>query len=265
MERQKRNPVHNRLRAISGLSLIELLVALVMGSIGVMALISLLISQNRMYSVQDDSAEMQQSLRVAMERISRDLRMAGFCRPWWADVNGNSGLSYSVAAPSNTLSIVGCLDAPAATLNTASSANATTITLHSGEGASFNTTTKEDICIEGKENARITGIASNTLTVDRNPGGGATDGLLYAYPANSRVYIVKWITYSVDAANDVLRIDEHQGAGAQPVANYISDMQTSISGRLITVTLTATARKSDRTTGLYRTTQLSNKIWLRNQ
>jgi type IV pilus assembly protein PilW len=145
MERQKHIPFHNHLRAISGLSLVELLVAMLLGSIVILGLYNVLISQNRTYTVQDEVGEMQQNLRVAMEKISRDLQMAGFGKPWWTTISGvNLGspplFSVRISSPSS-VEIVGCLDPGAASLNAAAAANSTSLVLHSGEGAKFNTTT----------------------------------------------------------------------------------------------------------------------------
>ncbi|MCX8117004.1 MAG: PilW family protein [Desulfobacterota bacterium] len=61
-----------------GLTLIELLVALVICAMGVAGIYRLFIAQSRAYVVQDQVAEVQQNIRTAMEMIVRDVRMAGF-------------------------------------------------------------------------------------------------------------------------------------------------------------------------------------------
>jgi prepilin-type N-terminal cleavage/methylation domain-containing protein len=60
-----------------GITLIELMVALVICSIVMGAIYRLFITQTRAYTVQDQVAEVQQSVRSAMEILVRDLRMAG--------------------------------------------------------------------------------------------------------------------------------------------------------------------------------------------
>jgi type IV pilus assembly protein PilW len=62
----------------NGVSLIELLVALVICGIVVVGSYRFFITQNRAYSVQDHVIEAQQNVRSAMEILLRDLRMAGY-------------------------------------------------------------------------------------------------------------------------------------------------------------------------------------------
>ena len=60
-----------------GITLIELMVALVICGIVVGAIYRLFITQTRAYAVQDQVVEIQQNVRSAMEVLLRDLRMAG--------------------------------------------------------------------------------------------------------------------------------------------------------------------------------------------
>jgi prepilin-type N-terminal cleavage/methylation domain-containing protein len=61
-----------------GVSLIELLVALVICGIVVAGSYRFFITQNKAYTVQDQVVEAQQNVRLAMEILLRDLRMAGY-------------------------------------------------------------------------------------------------------------------------------------------------------------------------------------------
>lgn len=61
-----------------GVTLIELLVALVICSVVIAAIYRVFIAQSRAYVVQDQVVEVQQNIRSAMEMVVRDLRMAGF-------------------------------------------------------------------------------------------------------------------------------------------------------------------------------------------
>ncbi len=61
-----------------GVTLIELLVALVICAIVIGAIYRLFIVQTRAYTVQDQVVEVQQSVRSTMEILLRDLRMTGF-------------------------------------------------------------------------------------------------------------------------------------------------------------------------------------------
>lgn len=61
-----------------GVTLIELLIALIILGIVSGAIYQLFIAQTRAYTVQDQVVEVQQSVRSAMEILLRDLRMAGY-------------------------------------------------------------------------------------------------------------------------------------------------------------------------------------------
>jgi type IV pilus assembly protein PilW len=61
-----------------GVTLVELLVALVIAAITLAGVYRVFISQTKSYAVQDQVVEVQQSVRSAMEIMLRDLRMAGF-------------------------------------------------------------------------------------------------------------------------------------------------------------------------------------------
>lgn len=61
-----------------GLTIIELLVALVIFSMVIAGIYRVFVSQSRAYTVQDRVVENQQSIRSSMEVLLIDLRMAGF-------------------------------------------------------------------------------------------------------------------------------------------------------------------------------------------
>lgn len=61
-----------------GITLIELLVALVISGVVIAGMYRVFIAQSRAYTVQDQVIEVQQSIRGGMEILLRDLRMAGF-------------------------------------------------------------------------------------------------------------------------------------------------------------------------------------------
>lgn len=61
-----------------GITLIELLVALVICGIVIAGTYRLFVAQSKAYTVQDQVVEVQQGIRSAMEILLRDLRMAGY-------------------------------------------------------------------------------------------------------------------------------------------------------------------------------------------
>jgi prepilin-type N-terminal cleavage/methylation domain-containing protein len=64
--------------SIKGITLVELLVAMVICAIVVAGIYRVFIAQGKAYTVQDQVVEVQQSIRGAMEILVRDLRMAGY-------------------------------------------------------------------------------------------------------------------------------------------------------------------------------------------
>ena len=75
-----------------GITLIELLVALVIAAITLAGIYRVFISQTKTYAIQDQVVEVQQSVRSAMDIILRDLRMTGF-----DDDNLSSAISIPTA------------------------------------------------------------------------------------------------------------------------------------------------------------------------
>jgi len=69
-----------------GFTLIELLVVLAIASIGLAAMVSFFISQNRTALFQTQITEAQQNGRIALNLIAEDLRMAGFGVPSGVDI-----------------------------------------------------------------------------------------------------------------------------------------------------------------------------------
>ncbi len=88
-----------------GVTLIELMVVLVILSLVMMAIYSLYFTHQRTAYTQDEVVEVQQNLRIGMENITRDIRMAGFLIPYNTTpvsvVNDNTGIAQPLPAPDN--------------------------------------------------------------------------------------------------------------------------------------------------------------------
>jgi prepilin-type N-terminal cleavage/methylation domain-containing protein len=258
-----------------GFSLIELLIGIALCSVLSLALYEVFSSQHRIYTVQDDVAEMQQNARVAVETLARTVRMAGFGKQdsWttmtgYADTGGYGFTSLSFAmnpssGTANLLHLVGCVDGPAATLAVAVTGNPTTITLQSGEGNLFNTTTKSNISIGGKENAKIKAINGDVLTIDTDLTAGGNQGLQSDYNIGTEVFIVKWLTYSVDGASNppALVVNEHEGAGSQEIAQFVSGFTVTVTGKIALLTLTGETKSRE---GKTVTQTVTTKVMTRN-
>ncbi len=108
---------------LQGFTLIELMVVLVILSLVMMAVYSLYFTHQRTAYTQDEVVEVQQNLRIGMEAMTRDIRMAGFLIPYSstpvASVNNNTGIAQPLPAPEN-------INSDAITINTASASGAVT-------------------------------------------------------------------------------------------------------------------------------------------
>jgi prepilin-type N-terminal cleavage/methylation domain-containing protein len=234
-----------------GFTLIELMIALAIAGILLVSIYNLYISQSTTYTVQEQVSDMQQNARVAMDIVSRHIRMAGFGQPGWTTINGTSGITYkgiSVAdggtGNPDTLTIVGCIDPPPGKLGSAAAASSTTITLQSSaEANKFNDPTKSDIFIGELENAKVTGIAGAVLTIDTNPIQTGNQGLVNAYSAGTNVYLVKRVTYTIGSTS--LKRNENTGSGNEEIAVNVEDLQVTFTTPTVNLSITARTRNKD--------------------
>jgi prepilin-type N-terminal cleavage/methylation domain-containing protein len=268
-----------------GFTLLELMVALLLSSVVALVAYNMLGRQTQMYVMQDDVAEMQQNLRVAAERISRDLRMAAMGKPSWTTVNqadvsswynsANGYRAYNISGSGSnfTLDVMGCIEGTArsTSADVASGSNTITVTAQSGVEPHFNITTRQDINIGGVENAKISactldgsGNCGTSLTIDTNPSVSGDQALQSGHPAGTLICVVKWVTYSRGASDNLLYVDEHDGVGNRPLAQGITGLTFSAAGNLITFTITGRTKRADATTGQYMTSQLTSNVSLRN-
>lgn len=269
-----------RSKAEAGFTLVELLIAMAISGIMLGSMFSFFIVQRRYLAAQEQVTEMLQNARAAMDMVVEDVRLAGYAAPksqlaaWipWVTppLTSNPQITPGVGSAPDSLSIIGSVDAPdtpLATLTAAALAGAITLVLSTGQGSSFNTTTKKLIFL-GDENAVVTGIVSNILTVDTDPIAAGNQGLTRSYPANTAVALVKVITYQI--VDNTLKRDENTGGGSQPVAENIEDLQITQNGSSVTISLTARTSKPDLrythpTKGdHYRRRTLSSEVQLRN-
>lgn len=90
-----------------GVTLLEVLIALVMTTVTLWAISTIYLMQVRTQAVQEDVMEMQQSARATMDLIVRELKMAGYdprgvnhdtnpLNDFWGGVLPSSSASYSI-------------------------------------------------------------------------------------------------------------------------------------------------------------------------
>ena len=212
----------------NGVTLIELLIALVISAVLVGGMYRTFVYQQKTYATQEQVADMQQNVRVAINRMMREIRMAGF---------GNIGDVLPVTFPGvgRTYTDVVNPDAPSAGDFTIVSGIGGTATLQ-GQPASnqiqvsslaeFNTIDRRYISIGGLESHFITAIdvPNRILTLNTD----AKNTYQIGGPNPTLVYAIRAISYRVapDASGrPILRRDENIGGGFQPMADNIESVE----------------------------------------
>ena len=269
-----------------GITLIELLVALGISGILVAGVYRTFVSQQHTYTVQEQVVDMQQNVRLAINRMTRELRMAGYGRmgaPFFSG-GGMYGTFNNVVNPGGGGTSVTVVEGYQVEgyqtlIPTTLSVNATTgsNTIQVGDVSGFDTGAKRYISINGLESHRIVAIVGNQLQF---PGW---DKLTNDHPAGEPVFLVMAITYSIGLFEGKLCLlrDDNLGLGPpQPVAENIESLQFAYFDangnttanpddiRMIQVTLVAITDKVDpelsKTGDGYRRRTLTSNIKLRN-
>jgi prepilin-type N-terminal cleavage/methylation domain-containing protein len=225
----------NIFKKTKGITLIELLIALVISSILIAGIYRTFIQQQKSYATQEQVADMQQNVRVSINRMMREIRMTGF-----GNVQGV--LPVTFPGVGRTYPNVINTDLPfagALTIVSAIGGNATllkqpgdsvgAIVLASNQIqvsalAEFDTNDRRYISIGGLESNSITAIdgANKILTLNTDVGN------FYNTNGSTLVYAIRGISYQI--ANDasgrpILRRDENIGGGFQPVADNIEAIE----------------------------------------
>jgi prepilin-type N-terminal cleavage/methylation domain-containing protein len=238
------------IRQSKGVTLIELLIALVISAILIAGIYRTFIQQQRSYATQEQVADMQQNVRVAINRMIREVRMAGFGGKnentggtndiinIFSNVNGFVNIINPVDnAPradnvgnSDEITVVGAFERFGRLDQNANAGDPTITILYDDAGKKFDTGTRMYLCIAGRDNYVVTGEAGNVLTI--NPTlrreYRVRDGSGVLIQPDTPVFLVRAIQYGlrVDGKGvPVLFRDQNTGGGRQSVAEYIEDLQ----------------------------------------
>ncbi len=271
-----------------GITLIELVIALAISSILVAAIYRTFLGQQKTYVVQEQVVDMQQNTRVAINRMMREIRMAGFGNvssvlpfnaiggPFPNIINPTNN-SNNVGQNDDQITIIGAFE-QVSTLSTEAAFGSDTITLN-GNGGEFDTGNRRYICIGGIETKTVTNVAGNTITF--------TPSLVNTHRVGTPVFKVKAITYRLDWDNNnmpVLRRDDRtDNLLGQPVAENIENLQfryiledetetdlpvTPANIRMVRVTITARTNLADPDyrggAGGFRRRTIASNIQIRN-
>jgi type IV pilus assembly protein PilW len=262
-----------------GLTLIELLIALAISAILIAAIYRTFIGQQKSYTVQEQVADMQQNVRVAISKMMREIRMAGFGSI--SDVldlpGGVNNFSHEVNPEgTNKITIVGGfrqIRQDNGDPITVDSASGTQVTLNYATDA-FDGAKHKFISIGGIESNTVQSRDGAKLTLD-NP-------LKLSHPTGTPIFKIQAITYDLGLSDGkpVLRRNENTDGGSQPLAENIENVQfeyfdangnpTAIPAniRMIRVTVIARTGMSDPEfkggAGGYRRRTIASNVLLRN-
>ncbi len=228
-----------------GLTLIELLVALSVSGILVAGVYKTFISQQHTFSVQEQVVDMQQSVRLAINQMTRELRMAGFggggAGSWDSTEFFKHGAIYGlytgVVNPiggANVTVLEGYEPLIRTTLSQPASASSPSpnnrkITVGGDASTIFDQppNPKIYISVNGTEAHHIESVVFDGVNSTDITFAG-WDKLVGDHQVKEPVYLIAAVTYSVgmfDGKPNCLLRDDHLGSGPQPVADNIESLQ----------------------------------------
>ncbi len=260
-----------------GVTLIELLIALVMSSILIAALYRVFISQQKTYTVQEQVVDMQQNVRFAINRMMGEIRMAGFgnVEDVLGLVDGVNGFTLTITPGPNTITIVGGFkqirrDNGDPILISSASGNTITLNYATDE---FDRPAHRFISIGGVESSTVLQRNVRILTLSSN--------LKFNHPVDTPIFKIQAITYTTGLSDGkpVLQRNENTGGGPQPLADNIENIQLEYLDsqgnptanpaniRMVKVTVNARTDMSDpqfKGGDGYRRRQIASNIYIRN-
>jgi len=264
----------------TGVTIIELLIALVISALLVAGIYKTFIGQQKTYTVQEQVVDMQQNARVAINKMMREIRMAGFGGLEGVLNNGGvNGFTEIITPGTNSITIVGGFeqikrsDGTPIVIETASG-NQITLNYATNE---FDGATHRFISIGGVESNTVQSRSVKTLTLDQP--------ILFNHPPGTPIFKIQAITYSVGTSGGkpALLRNENTGGGNQPLAENIENIQFEyfdVDGnplahpisdpkliRMVRVTVTARTDRLDpdfKSGDGYRRRTITSNIYVRN-
>jgi prepilin-type N-terminal cleavage/methylation domain-containing protein len=215
------------LKKNNGVTLIELLVVLIISSLLIAGLYRTFITGQKVYTVEDQVVDMQQNVRGAINRMVRDIKMAGFGNVSMILPATFGGKTFNNVLNPNTpvngsITIVSGSEGPTTITGAANfGQNQITVsTLTDNQGNPlFDLGNRKYISIGGIESYVITSIAGKTITLNGT--------LLFNHPVGTSVFGIRATTYQIGVENGAptLERDDNTGAGNQPQADSIENLQ----------------------------------------
>ncbi len=263
-------------RSELGVTLTEMLMAMAISGIMIAAIVSSFVSQQKSYIVQTQISDMTINARTALDRLTRDIRLAGYGIPetnlsawvdWIVDQNGEPiqfadpvTISPGGDKP-DQLMLIGAFDRPVGYLFWGASDRDRELRLRYETGMSpLNTQNRKLIYIGRNEHAWVTRVPrrqwrQNRVRIDTNITQRGNQGLAWSYTSSPIIHpveLVSVITYKVvvdhqnyDHPTPVLKRDTNTGGGAQPLAEFIEDFRLKRDGDTVTISITARTANPD--------------------
>jgi type II secretory pathway pseudopilin PulG len=287
-------------RSELGVTLTEMMLAMATSGILLAALVGSFISQQKSYIVQTQIADMTVNARTALDRLTRDIRLAGYGLPdnGWSDwinwIPDKSGEPIHFSDPvtitadgtgPDQLTLIGAFDRPVGYLPWGAPAGTTDLRLRYASGVSkLNTRHRKMIYIGRNEPALVNALQGSRwiqhlIRIDTDLKQPGNQGVAWHYsggPILHPVELITVMTYKIvvdtrnyDTPTPVLKRDTHTGGGAQPLAEYIEDLRCTRTGDTLVVTITARTAHPDpnylhpQTKDRYRRLTLTSHVKLR--
>ena len=243
------------LKGEKGFSIIELLIVLAISGILTSALYQTFIGLQKTYAIQDQVVEVRQNVRYTIDRMTREIRMAGYggnILESFGSVNTYPNLINPVNGVDQDFITIVMADEVAKLSQNTASGSIQLILSGSNPGEMFDTDKKKYLCLNGQNNYLVQSVSGNTVTL--------TTPLLEDHLINESVSLVKAITYKILPSTTDLVRDENTGEGGQAVAEGVEDLQlkytlsdgtvvdsptTPSDIRIVSITVTARTKMND--------------------
>ncbi len=272
-----------------GISLIELMVALVISAILIAALYRTFIGQQKTYTVQEQVVDMQQNARFAINKMIKEIRMGGFGSVGFILPHATFGSktldkAFTVNNPTGGLTVIAGVGEVTLTGIPATDQITVSSLTDSQGNTLFDTGNRKYISVGGVESCFIKSIDAGTKTLTLN--GFLKFTHVYGNPdplKNAKVFPLRAISFQRDTGANTLTRDENLGAGPEVLADNISALQftyldssgNSIANpvadadkiRVVNVRVTARTERQDpdyKSGSGYRTRTITSNIQVRN-
>lgn len=200
-------------QAEEGMTLIELMSAVVVTTVVVAAALTIVVSSNKATQVNEQVGEVQQNVRLAMDLIAQDIKLAGFNMTSAVGactvgplalpapiVPGDNAPGGADAGPDTVRLVVPAMTAGAGggtpVLSAMASGASNIIALSSGDITSMGTAGLVNgsvVSVGGSFSSSVTAVGAVSLTLAKSPAPSAQ------FPAGTPVYILQCVQYSISA------------------------------------------------------------------